>query len=72
MAKKRVVGYDRSILPDGMTLKEVVDKYKQHNIVDYDSNGTDKKPVLFNLEDENDTFEDIIFNDLYNKTEDNG
>lgn len=72
MAKKRVLGYDRQILPEMATLKEILEKYKSHGIIDYDSNGTDKKPVLFNLEDENDMFEDIIFNDIYNKTEDNG
>jgi hypothetical protein len=72
MASKRILGYDRALLPDDMTIKEVIDKYKSEGIVYYDSKGTNKIPFLYNREDENDTFEDIIFNDLYNKTEDNG
>lgn len=72
MAKKRVLGYDLAILPSGMSLNEVKHRYKTEGIVEYDSRGTNKIPFLYNLEDESDTFEDIIFKDHHNKTEDNG
>lgn len=33
--KKAIVVYDRSVLPINTTLKEVIDKYRQHGIIDW-------------------------------------
>ncbi len=73
MDNDRVLVYDRAILPEGATMKEIFKKYKEFKVIDYDSFGTDKKPFIINESDLNDNFDGFVFNDLHiKKGEENG